>query len=270
MPLPRSVPYVALASAILLMAGTGQYLAMEPAKVKKRVIHRQFKPQAATTEAARGKGLFQKNNCGNCHFIGSAGGCLAPPLQGIGARRNRQFILSRITDSPEQIRKFEQLYGQAELMPHPRLRPQQSSAIAAYLLTLKEPKGGFIVENHAAKTEEQTPAQTKAIDREKTKLASIAAGKKLFYENGCSACHSIGGLGGDFGPRLDDVKRRGLNHVRAQITKAELLVLPGSIEYSARGTVMPPSNLAPDEINAVADFLMSLPGTEKKTPSRPR
>ena len=82
-----------------------------------------------------GAALF-KEQCDVCHSNGKTGGCLGPVLAGEGKRRGRAFIESRISNAPREIAKFESVYGQPELMPHPRVSPQMAKTLASYVSTL--------------------------------------------------------------------------------------------------------------------------------------
>ncbi len=214
-----------------------------------------YKPMSVSADSEKGKQIFQKNTCVQCHSTGMKGGCLGPVLAGVGARRTEKFILERITAGAAEEKAFESLYGQAELMPHPRLPKSQSRLVVSYLMTLPEPKNGFVIKGHVPNSE--NGVADKEID--KPTLASIQSGKKLFYGQGCMSCHSIGKVGGQFAAALDDVgERKGRHYISERMTGAELLTLGTNDEYGERGTEMPPSNLTKPQIVSITDFLMSL------------
>lgn len=51
------------------------------------------------------------------------------------------------------------------------------------------------------------------------------AGKALYAKSGCSACHSIGGDGGDLGPALEIIgRRRGLAFLEESVVKPDAVV----------------------------------------------
>jgi len=216
----------------------------------------QYKPTNASVESELGKALVKKNNCLQCHSINNQGGCLSPPLDGIGAYRNKQFILARITRSAAAEREFAHLYGQPELMPHLRVSPKDAHLIAQYLLTLPAPKDGFFVASHNLNPKALDIAQkTAPIATAK----AIAEGKKLVFEHGCTACHSIYGIGGHFAPAFDHLsKYRTEEYVKRRITNVEFFTQNEPDEYESRGTVMPPSNLSVEDIDKISQFLMSL------------
>ncbi len=216
-----------------------------------------YKPANISSLSKTGKILFVRNNCVACHSVGNHGGCLGPPLLGEGSRRSKDFILSRITQGAKAEAKFQDLYKASELMPHPRVPEKTAEAITAYLLTLDEPKSGFIMTKHqiASDNTVSSPAQTN-----KSNPESIAAGKKLFYEKGCAGCHTAGGVGGQFAPSLDGIgTKRERGHIEQIINNAQTLGLGSADEYNGRGTMMPPLNLTPAEASKITDFLMTLP-----------
>ncbi|MBZ0186458.1 MAG: cytochrome c [Candidatus Obscuribacterales bacterium] len=218
-----------------------------------------YKSAPVSPLSKKGLEYFEKNQCSMCHMSGGKGGCLAPPFDGIGGRRSLDFLISRISDSEDSIEKFAEKYGKYELMPHVRVSDYQARALAAYLLTLPEPKSGFKVIGH------NDPANSVDSDTLKTKqkLAetqeTIGRGKKLLFQKGCLACHSIGGVGGSFAPPLDGVgKRRSKESIAGHMLRAELLSAGDDYEYGSRGTIMPPLGLSGDEIEAVAAYLQTL------------
>ncbi len=224
-------------------------------KVPLNVQAKGYMALPVSADSRAGRLIFQKNNCAQCHTASTNGGCLGPLLAGIGGRRSKKFILHRITAGQAEEREFAALYGQAELMPHPRLPREQSSLVVSYLMTLPEPEGGFAVKPHALSSQALSTATT----TDQPTAQSIAAGKKLFYNAGCMSCHSIGKVGGQFAAALDDVgSRKGRQYIADRVNGAEMLTLGSNDEYNQRGTSMPPSNLSPAQVKSVTDFLMSL------------
>lgn len=215
-----------------------------------------YKPLKVSNTSKSGEILFIKHNCVTCHSVGSHGGCLGPPLMGEGSRRSRDFILSRITQGSEA--RFQQVYKANELMPHPRVSEKTAEAITAYLLTLEEPRSGFIISKHPVvhsdnivvhSAQTQSPAQN-----------SIATGKKLFFEKGCAECHTAGGVGGQFAPDLDGIASiRDRSYIEKTINNAQTMTLRSADEYNERGTMMPSLNLTASEVSKITDFLMTLP-----------
>jgi cytochrome c2 len=226
-----------------------------------------YVPAVDTKDSQKGKELFKQYNCSVCHSLGNAGGCLAPPLSGVGARRSKDFLLTRITKGKANEEKFASLYG-SELMPHLRLPPVDARCVVNYLLTLPEPSHGFEVGKHqpnvigvskntAIKQDIHSSPAKPTFGPENEVL--VSEGKKLFYERGCLSCHSIKGVGGQFAPNLDGIgKRKSFEDIALQLGNAELLALPSISEYNERGTVMPPSGLTESEVRKISAFLASM------------
>ncbi len=212
-----------------------------------------FRPKPASPESRRGRAQFTKNRCNTCHTVGGAGGCLAPPLDGIGARRSEGFLLLRIAKGEKHESEFNSKYGE-ELMPHLRIAPTDARAVVQYLLTIPEPQKGFKIVGHKEAKPNDQPGDASTGD-----AASIRRGRLLLSSKGCLACHSIGNLGGSFAPKLDGIgSRRTKEFVKSQMKNADLLTLGVDSEYSTKGTNMPPLNLTDQNVSDLANYLMSL------------
>lgn len=224
-----------------------------------------YKAPAKTAESISGQRQFQKYNCATCHSVESQGGCIAPPFDGIGARRSKDFILARITRDGRAIKQFEKLYPQGELFEHPRIPALQAKEIAAYLMTIPDPAFGFRVTPHRlSSTVKIDGNQTLPIEKPAAKASKsdIASGREVFNQRGCIACHSIGSFGGHFAPRLDGISsRHDRSYVSNRITAAEFYAQSNPDEYGERGTVMLPSGLTKEQIQKVTSYLMSLPAS---------
>ena len=217
---------------------------------------------AADKNSNRGKLLLQKKQCMVCHSIKGSGGCLAPPFDGIGARRSKGFLMARITKEKKEEDRFFDLYEAQELMPHVRLPRKETTPIVAYLLTLAKPAEKPQPVKHEIKTDNQKRIATKIKTRLESKLKpqkedkEIALGKRLVAEKGCQACHSIQKTGGTFGPKLDHIgSRKSITFIANQIIAAEIRPLTEGKNKIDR---MPAQGLSLDEIQAIAKFLKSL------------
>ena len=208
-----------------------------------------------------GKKLLSKNECLVCHSIKGSGGCLAPPFDGIGSRRSKGFLMSRITAEKKEEDKFFDLYKAQELMPHVRLSRKETTPIVAYLLTIEKPKVTPAKVVHELKTDKQKDLSDEMKSRLKTEPVSekvdkeIALGKRLVAEKGCQACHSINRTGGTFGPELDHIgSKRSITYIADQIIAAEMRPTSEGKQMDR----MPPLGLSLDEIHAIAKFLETL------------
>lgn len=231
--------------------------AQESKNTSPKIVKRTgFKPVVESQLSKEGKRLFQKHNCNTCHAVNSNGGCLGPILPGVGARRNREFLTSRITDDKAAVDRFQKLYGAGELMPHPRVSAAVSKQIVEYLLTLPEPKGGFSVGTHG---EGLSGSNGKVKLNSRVSSDSAAKGKSLVYEKGCISCHSVAGVGGQFAVSFDGIgSRRKREFIEQRINASENLIVADSDEYGIRGVQMPPLNLSVSEINSIVDYLLTL------------
>lgn len=86
--------------------------------------------------------------------------------------------------------------------------------------------------------------------------AKIDQGKKLFADNKCSLCHSIGGQGGKIAP-LDGVgSKLKADEIQKWITD------PKSAAAAAHSTKKPPMktypNLTKDDVDALTAYLLTL------------
>jgi cytochrome c peroxidase len=213
-----------------------------------------YKPASTSAESEKGKSLYDKNNCSTCHTIGGTGGCLAPPLDGVGSRRSQKFIKLRIAAGAED--EFAEAYNQSELMPHLRISADAAQAISQYLLTLKEPRHGFKIIGH---DDTKSGASEAPGSAEVSKNRSVARGRTLLSEKGCLACHSVGNLGGSFAPKFNGIASRlSETAIRRQMSEAQLLTLEDDPEYGPRGTVMPPLDLTNQDIDDITSYLVTL------------
>ena len=85
----------------------------------------------------------------------------------------------------------------------------------------------------------------------------MSLGAALFKENHCFACHQLNGVGGTAGPALDDVGSR------LDVATIEQQLRDPKSRYP--NSVMPLfSNLSPDDIKALAEFLEQQKGGQGK------
>ena len=57
-----------------------------------------YTPTPVSDSSRAGELLYEKLNCASCHSIIGKGGSVGPALDGVGARRARQFLIGHITD----------------------------------------------------------------------------------------------------------------------------------------------------------------------------
>ncbi|MBC7259970.1 MAG: c-type cytochrome [Chloroflexi bacterium] len=120
------------------------------------------------TPISSGQARYQAQGCPACHAIDGMGGVTGPDLSGVGARRDRAWLVQYLQD-PTVVLPNSQ-------MPVHSLAPEDVQAIADYLSGLT---GGALAGGPSAE-----------------------AGKVVYEDQGCSVCHAIQGRGGTLGPDL--------------------------------------------------------------------
>ncbi|MGD9682243.1 MAG: c-type cytochrome [Candidatus Obscuribacterales bacterium] len=105
------------------------------------------KPQKMSLKekVAAGRSLYMANGCADCHYIESAApdsGCVdGEPLDGIGARRSREFVEEHLADPEEHVSKNYKVFSsEPNMMPHPNLSKEEVGLITDYLFSLPEIK----------------------------------------------------------------------------------------------------------------------------------
>jgi cytochrome c oxidase subunit 2 len=104
------------------------------------VAAQQAPPAEPKDELAQtGKELFTQSACMGCHTVsGVSAGILGPNLTHFGSRKT--FGAGSILNTPENLAKWVENPAHMKpgvLMPNLGMRPEQSKALAAYLLSLK-------------------------------------------------------------------------------------------------------------------------------------
>lgn len=213
-----------------------------------------YSPERPSPRSEKGRALYEKLQCAQCHAISGKGGNLGPPLDGIGGHRGQQFLTARLLDPEAQMRAFPDVFGgRPNIMPHPGVSKARARLIADYLLTLPEPEGGFMVTAHPPIEAGKEAADADFKTRPESDLSR--RGRQVFVESRCSACHSVDGSGGRFGPDLAGVgSRKGRAGIDA--------ILAGAV----RSPVMQAQagHLKQEDIESVREFLLTLP-----PPARP-
>ncbi|MBX9690548.1 MAG: cytochrome c [Candidatus Obscuribacterales bacterium] len=199
---------------------------------------------ALSQELQRGKQLFQKAQCIQCHSLSGQGACLGPELAGIGKKRDKSYLNLRLNQNDESA--YIKLIGHPELFPHPRFKADDVKALLTYLASLPDKPSNEKL-SHSIKTESQD-IKKEAAEEKKVAEADIAEGKKIFLKNACLACHSLGGQGGSSAPALDQIGSR-----RKRVEIDSMIAYP----ISSRNLKMPRAPLSFEERSKLIDFLLS-------------
>jgi cytochrome c2 len=222
-----------------------------------------YQPKPISPESQLGESYFKELNCLACHSIRNTGGVLGPLLDGVGAHRNSEYLFAHLASSPEQINKLSQLTGiSAAQLHHPRVSEATAHKLVAYLESLAEPPGGFILSPHVKSEPAEIPKCNPAFKPLPISKNS-SEGKNIFDKQGCTACHSISGLGGWMGPQLDGIAgRHSRQYILEHISSPKIMVRE-STEQQETWPQMPKLNLADQDIEKIADYLMTLPNAPK-------
>lgn len=226
-----------------------------------------YKPAPVSENSENGRTIFERLDCSRCHTVAGKGGAIGPPLDGVGARRDAEFLTAHLRDPEDHVREFGARHGNPKtVMPNPNATPDEVKLLVEFLQTLPEPPGGFLVNPHIhGELPEKSAASGSYVALSETD--SSRTGGKEYLSLGCAACHSIGGVGGKFGPALDGIgARRSREFIEGHTTNPQLHAEQFPTEH--QGTpVMPPTSATPEQIAEIAEYLLTLPangeGTEK-------
>ena len=153
-----------------------------------------------TEQVARGKALWDRNNCMGCHTILGEGAYYAPELTKVHERRGPDFIRAMLRD-PEAMYP-----GQRRMVKYDFTPDQIDDLVAFFEWIGKMDLNGF----------PPTPDLMQVAVAAGGTVATVVDRPQVFNQM-CVACHALGGQGGAVGPALDGVGvavRRGL-HRRA-------------------------------------------------------
>lgn len=218
-----------------------------------------YKSKPITQESLQGEDYFKELNCMACHSIHNVGGVIGPMLDGIGARRSEEYLFAQLANTQEQKEQFAKIKNvDIDSLHHMRLSEKTSKCLIAYLLSLSEPAGGFILYPHVRARPAQ-PVKDNPSFKPDVMSEAAAVGKGCYERNGCIACHSINNIGGWLGPRLDGIGgRRNKQEIIQYITKPPVRIRESTNEQEV-WPQMPNLNLTETEIAQLTTYLKTLP-----------
>ena len=218
-----------------------------------RDSHPQPIPQAAITHGpdealraaqlrARGRALFIEHRCANCHAVGAGGiaelSLDAPAFTGIGSRRQPAWLAQWLADP-----RAERSAARMPSMFHGGEAVVKAEAVGAFLATLTDPDLSLVAE----------PADD----------ASLTAGRELYTELRCDACH------GEPGATGTDAERISLAHVPRKFTPGALAGFLRSPNAHFRTIRMPDFALTSEEAGKLAALLKGDGVASAETAPRP-
>ncbi len=205
-----------------------------------RKVPAQTRQANITAEVARGKRIWEDNNCMGCHTLFGEGAYYAPELTKAVERRGKPW-LRMFLKNPEAMYPNDR-----KMVNYHFTDAQIEDAIAFLEWCGHVDLNGF-------------PAKPPLAEKMKATSAMPVVTTKpipaIFDSMACTGCHSIGGKGGAAGvalgaPPLDEVYKRK--------TKDELKVWISDPQKIKPDTKMPKLPLSPEQVTEIADFLSSL------------
>jgi mono/diheme cytochrome c family protein len=97
-----------------------------------------YVPAPGTESSREGERLYKELECNACHAIGTEGGKVGPGLDGMGARRTREFLIGHITDPQAHAGDLPKEHPQGASMPATSASAEQIGKMVDYLLTLPD------------------------------------------------------------------------------------------------------------------------------------
>ena len=198
-----------------------------------RQIPAQTNAQNITPAVLAGKVIWEENNCMGCHTILGEGAYYAPELTQSYTRRNEAWLKLFLKDP-------QAMYPNDRKMVQYDFSDEDIDNVIAFLKWISEMDlNGFPAEPSIKFT---TPA---------TDIDEVANNDyPAVYNQLCSACHSLGGEGGNIGPALDGVSLTyEAEYLRKWITD------PPAVKP---GTTMPKLPLTDSQIDELVTFLSTL------------
>ena len=176
--------------------------------------------QALSPEELAGIGYFRKENCYGCHVLGTKGKAVGPDLTMVSAKRDAAWLIAHFKHPAEKM--------PGSTMPPVQLPDSQLNTLAAFLLKLK-------------------PSNVEALD---SAPDAVARGAMVYQQNKCGICHQVNGVGQKLGPPLNGLaQRRKREWVERHFAEPQKM---------SPGSTMPPYRFAPQDLQNVTDYLMSL------------
>ena len=176
--------------------------------------------QTLSPEELAGIGYFRRENCYSCHVLGTKGKAVGPDLTKVSAKRDAAWLIAHFKNPAEKM--------PGSTMPPVQLADSQLNTLAAFLMKLK-------------------PSNVEALD---SAPDPIVKGAMVYQQNKCGTCHQVNHVGQKLGPPLNGLaQRRKREWVEQHFAEPQKL---------SPGSTMPPYRFAPQDLQNVTEYLMSL------------
>jgi ubiquinol-cytochrome c reductase cytochrome b subunit len=169
-----------------------------------------------------GLGYFRQEKCLACHNLTEGPPKVGPNLATARRHKNAAWMIKHFKN-PNQV-------VPGSNMPPILLSDAKLNALASFLLKLSP---------------ENADAVTSAPD-------NLLRGAQVYEDQSCGNCHVVNGSGAKVGPPLN-----GLSLRRDQQWVEKHFANPAAM---SPGSIMPPAQFSPADMQAIVSYLMSLPG----------
>ncbi len=188
-----------------------------------------------------GKRAFERHNCNDCHTILGFGAYYAPDLTRAYARLGADAVRRRL-EAPETV-----FAADFRKMPQQHLSAEEISDLVAFLRWVSA------IDNHDWPPQD-SPNRWKRGTERLLADAALSPPAALVRQEGCLACHSLGGAGGSIAPRFEWI---GSRHDAAWV--ARYIADPQAV---SKGSRMPPfASLSEGQRLMIGEFLVSVAAT---------
>ncbi len=190
-----------------------------------------------------GQRLFEEKGCIGCHAVAGRGGDVGPDLEGLGQRRDAEWIYSHFRD-PQAV-------SPGTVMPQFSFSEQEARALTEFVLRLSDSEVvGYL----------KIPRM----------MSSEQRGAAVYTKYGCAGCHGRDGKGGVINPNAKTGEQvPSLLYVAEGYTTKELTefikrgqseIAPLDAKRPAPPLYMPPwaGKIAPGELEDLVAYLQSL------------
>ena len=198
-----------------------------------------------TPAVARGKQTWEDSNCMGCHTLFGEGGYYAPELTRVMERRGPDFVRA-------MIRNPEAMYPGQRRMQNYHFREDQIEDLVAFLTW-----AGKVDLNDFPPRPTLMPMAVPAANASQG-VARTDDRPKIFNQL-CVACHSLGGQGGNVGPKLDEVgDRRDAEYIKKWLRD------PFAVKADSKMPKLPISEAQVQELSAFLSHQKKEPAIDKE------
>jgi ubiquinol-cytochrome c reductase cytochrome b subunit len=211
---------------------------------------------------AQGKGIFIEHGCVGCHGATGTGTAAAPSLVGVTQKFNKEQLDALLRNPNARMR--------AGRMPALDNAPaSELAALVAYLGALGAPAAN-VPAVFRPPSSSPLPAggdyRFSALKRvsldglQDQSQSVIGAGRQIFQERACFACHGEAGSGG---------REPAIALLIARISDTQLKELLANPNTKMTAGGMPPVTVTPEQIDTLVSYLRSLPLPAKAKAAEP-